>query len=205
MKHAVCFYEEKDVPSAVGSRTVRGLGEVISGRSFPHTVQCVEATARTCDLSVHRRQALPLAPGRPFCVLLWDALFFSSFWENATTGCLFHALYSHILLILLFEKNITNIVREKIVLQNAFLFIFSLLFSDNTVVWSAMSFLFSLFPFCFRENTWQSTWIRRNKKSRSWNRNNICKTCNYTQATIYLLFYEWKMIGTALLLIRSGS
>ena len=57
---------KKDVPSAVGSRTVWGLGEVISGRSFPHTVQCVEATARTCDLSVHRRQALPLAPGRPF-------------------------------------------------------------------------------------------------------------------------------------------
>jgi hypothetical protein len=26
---------------------VRGLGEVISGRSFPHIVQCVEATART--------------------------------------------------------------------------------------------------------------------------------------------------------------
>jgi len=59
-------YTKKDVPSAIGSRTVRGLGEVISGRSFPHTVQCVEATARTCDLSVHRRQALPLAPGRPF-------------------------------------------------------------------------------------------------------------------------------------------
>jgi hypothetical protein len=52
---------KKDVPSVVGSRTVRGLGEVISGRSFPHIVQCVEATARTCDLSVHRRQALPLA------------------------------------------------------------------------------------------------------------------------------------------------
>ena len=50
--------------SAVGSHTVRGLGEVISGRSFPHTVQCVEAITRTCDLSVHRRQALPLAPGR---------------------------------------------------------------------------------------------------------------------------------------------
>jgi hypothetical protein len=56
----------KDVPSAVGSRTVRDLGEVISGRSFPHIVQCVEATARTCDLSVHRRQALPLALGCPF-------------------------------------------------------------------------------------------------------------------------------------------
>jgi len=54
------------VPSAVGSCTVRGLGEVISRRSFPHIVQCVEATARTCDLSVHRMQALPLAPGRPF-------------------------------------------------------------------------------------------------------------------------------------------
>jgi len=59
-------YTKKDVPSAIGSRTVRGLGEVISGRSFPHTVQCVEATARICDLVVHRRQALPLAPGRPF-------------------------------------------------------------------------------------------------------------------------------------------
>jgi hypothetical protein len=35
----------EDVPSAVGSRTVRGLGEVISGRSFPHIVQCVKATA----------------------------------------------------------------------------------------------------------------------------------------------------------------
>ena len=29
-------------------------------------MQYVEVTARTCDLSVHRRQALPLAPGRPF-------------------------------------------------------------------------------------------------------------------------------------------
>jgi hypothetical protein len=38
---------KKDVPSAVGSCTVRGLGEVISGRSFPRIVQCVEATART--------------------------------------------------------------------------------------------------------------------------------------------------------------
>ena len=55
-----------DVPSAVGSRTVRGLEEVISGRYFPHTMQCVEATAGTCDLSVHMRQVLPLAPGRPF-------------------------------------------------------------------------------------------------------------------------------------------
>jgi hypothetical protein len=45
---------------------VQDPGEVISGRSFPHIVQCVEATARTCDLSVHRRQALPLAVGRPF-------------------------------------------------------------------------------------------------------------------------------------------
>jgi hypothetical protein len=53
-------WSKKDVPSAVGSRTMRGLREVISGRSFPHIVQCVEATARTCDLSVHRRQALPL-------------------------------------------------------------------------------------------------------------------------------------------------
>ena len=61
---------KKDVPSAVGSRTVQGLGEVISGRSFPHIVQCVEATAQTCDLSVHRRQALPLAPGRPFNIVL---------------------------------------------------------------------------------------------------------------------------------------
>ena len=62
-----CDYHsgKKDVPSAVGSRTVRGLEEVISGRSFPHIVQCVEATARTCDLLIHRRQALPLAPGRP--------------------------------------------------------------------------------------------------------------------------------------------
>ena len=57
---------KKDIPSAVGSSTVRGLGEVISGRSFPHIVQCVEATPRTCDLSVHRQQALPLAPSRPF-------------------------------------------------------------------------------------------------------------------------------------------
>jgi len=55
--------DQKGVPSAVSSHTMRGLGEVISGRSFPHTVQCVEATARTCDLSVHRRQALPLASG----------------------------------------------------------------------------------------------------------------------------------------------
>ena len=31
---------KKDVPSAVGSRTVRGLREVIRGRSFPYTVQC---------------------------------------------------------------------------------------------------------------------------------------------------------------------
>jgi hypothetical protein len=45
---------------------VRGLREVISRRSFPHIVQCVEATARTCDLSVHRRQTLPLALGGPF-------------------------------------------------------------------------------------------------------------------------------------------
>jgi hypothetical protein len=58
--------EKKDVPSAIGSRTVRGLGEVISGRSFPHIIQCVEATARTCDLSVHMRQSLPLALGRSF-------------------------------------------------------------------------------------------------------------------------------------------
>jgi hypothetical protein len=57
---------KKDVPSAVGSRTVRGLGEVINGRSFPHIIQCIEATARTCDLSVHMRQSLPLALGRPF-------------------------------------------------------------------------------------------------------------------------------------------
>jgi hypothetical protein len=49
--------KKKDVPSAIGSRTVRGLGEVISRRSFLHIVQCVEATARTCDLLVHRRQA----------------------------------------------------------------------------------------------------------------------------------------------------
>ena len=64
---------KKDIPNAVGSRTVQGLGEVISRRSFPHIVQCVEATARTCDLSVHRRQALPLAP--EFC--WWDLLMIS--------------------------------------------------------------------------------------------------------------------------------
>jgi hypothetical protein len=29
-----------DVPIVVGSRTVRGLEEVISGRFFPHIVQC---------------------------------------------------------------------------------------------------------------------------------------------------------------------
>jgi hypothetical protein len=56
----------KDVPSVVGFRTVWGLGEDISGRSFPHIVQCVEATARTCDLTVHKRQELPPALGRPF-------------------------------------------------------------------------------------------------------------------------------------------
>ena len=52
---------KKDVPSTVGSRTVRGLREVISERSFPHTMQYVEITARTCDLSVHMRRALPKA------------------------------------------------------------------------------------------------------------------------------------------------
>ena len=63
---ALAFTAQKDVPSAVGSRTAWSLGEVISGRSFPHTVQCVKATARTCDLSVHRQQALPLAPDHSF-------------------------------------------------------------------------------------------------------------------------------------------
>jgi hypothetical protein len=56
---------KKDITSVVGSCTVRGLREVISWKSFPHIMQCVEVTARTCDLSVHMRQSLPLALGRP--------------------------------------------------------------------------------------------------------------------------------------------
>ena len=36
---ACCFmFVKQDVPSAVGSSTVRSLGEVISGRSFSHIV-----------------------------------------------------------------------------------------------------------------------------------------------------------------------
>jgi hypothetical protein len=60
------FMYKKDVPSVVGSRTMWGLEEVISGRSLLHIVQCVEATARTCDLLVHRRHAL----GLPFYTLI---------------------------------------------------------------------------------------------------------------------------------------
>jgi hypothetical protein len=59
---------KKDEPSVVGSRTVRGLEEVTSGRSFPYIVQCVEVTARTCDLSIHMRQGLPVALGRPLAL-----------------------------------------------------------------------------------------------------------------------------------------
>ena len=41
--HLTIHYIKKDVPSDVGSRTVRGLEEVIC-LSFPHIMQCVEAT-----------------------------------------------------------------------------------------------------------------------------------------------------------------
>jgi hypothetical protein len=58
----------EDVSSAVGPRTVRGLGRLLAGGhshsvQCVHIVQCVEATAPTCDLSVHMRQALPPALG----------------------------------------------------------------------------------------------------------------------------------------------
>ena len=74
-------------------------GGYISGRSFPHTVQCVEATARTCDLSVHRRQALPLEIQMS---LHNPAAFYINFMKSS------HRLWEGNLL----QKNVKAITRE---------------------------------------------------------------------------------------------
>ena len=55
----------KDVPSAESSRTVRGLGKGVSGKPYPHEVQCEETATRTWDLSVTGGEALPLHQARP--------------------------------------------------------------------------------------------------------------------------------------------